>query len=53
MIIRSKPEKHTLTHIYTTINKIIKKEECYYTFEELKSLKEDKNNIFLKKEGIE
>lgn len=40
MIIRGNAKKETLEHIVRTINSIIKKDECYYTKEEIKKLKE-------------
>lgn len=40
MIIRRKPTQQTLENIVRTINTIIKNEECYYTKDELKELKE-------------
>lgn len=48
MVIRKEPTHQTLEHIYNTIHKIISKPQCYYTEEELKKLKENKNNVFLK-----
>lgn len=40
MIIRRKPTQQTLENIVRTINAIIKNEDCHYTKEELKRLKE-------------
>lgn len=40
MIIRGNAKKETLEHIVRTINSIIKKDECYYTKEEIEKLKE-------------
>lgn len=48
MVIRGETTKEKLDHIYKTIQKYIREEECYYTEEEIKELKKDKNNIFYK-----
>lgn len=47
MIIRGKAKKETLETIVRTINTIIKNEECYYTKEELKRLKEKERTWIL------
>lgn len=38
MIIRRKPTQQTLENIVRTINSIIKKDDCYYTKEQLKEI---------------
>ena len=48
MVIRGKPNKNKLKHIYNTIQKLIDNQECYYTKEEIEKLKDDKKNIFFK-----
>ncbi len=48
MIIRGTMDREKLEHIYTTIQKIIKDEKCYYSPEEIENLKKDKRNIFYK-----
>jgi hypothetical protein len=48
MIIRTTPDKETLKEIYKTIQNLIKNQECYYTSEQIKKLKKDKNNKFIK-----
>ena len=50
MIVRRKPTQEVLEQIYNAIQKNISNQECYYTNEELKKLKQDKNNIFIKGE---
>ena len=44
-----KPKKEDLKRLYDVCNKIFNKKECFYTKEEVKKLKEDKNNKFLQK----
>lgn len=46
MVIRGKTTKEKLDHIYKTIQKHIREEECYYSEKEIEKLKKDKNNIF-------
>lgn len=41
------PKKEDLKRLYDVCNRIFKKEECFYTREEVRKLKEDKSNIFL------
>ena len=48
MIVRRKPTQEILEQIYNAIQKNISNQECYYTNEEIKKLKQDKNNIFIK-----
>ena len=50
MIIRGEMTKGKLEHIYKTIHNIIKENDCYYSQEEIKELKKDKQNIFIEKE---
>lgn len=52
MIIRGEMTKGKLEHIYKTIHNIIKENDCYYSQEEIKELKKDKQNIFIEKEKI-
>lgn len=48
MIIRKeKVSIHNLQVIYSTIHKLIKDKDIYYSTEELEKLKKDKNNIFI------
>lgn len=42
------PKKEDLKRLYDVCNKIFKKKECFYTREEVKELKKDEKNIFLK-----
>ena len=49
MIIRKTPSKEVLEQIYKTIHKIIDNQECYYTPEQIKKLKENEENIFLER----
>ena len=51
MIKRGKITEEKLAHIYSTIQKIIKNQQCYYTNEEIEDLKKNKENVFIKKEG--
>lgn len=41
MIVRKTPTQETLENIVRTINSIIKKDDCYYTKEELKEIKRE------------
>lgn len=47
IIIRNTPTKEVLHHIYDVMNKNIKNPKCFYTSEESKKLKKDKNNVWL------
>lgn len=47
MIIRGNAKKETLEHIVKVINSIIKNEDCYYTKDELKELKEKERTWIL------
>ena len=51
MIIRGEITKGKLEIIYKTIQDIIPEEHCYYTEEEIKEIKKDKNNIFIDEWG--
>jgi hypothetical protein len=42
-----KPKKEDLIRIYDVCNRIFKDKECFYTAEEVKKLKENKENIFI------
>ena len=44
---RKPPTREVLQHIYDVMNKNIKNQKCFYTSEEVKTLKKDKNNIWL------
>lgn len=48
MIIRSAPSQDTLKNIYETIKRLMPEQDVYYTDEEVKELKKDNKNIFLK-----
>ena len=48
MIVRSKPTQEVLEHIYKTIQKNVSNQDCYYTDEEIKKLKQDEKNNFIK-----
>ena len=50
MIIRKEPTKEVLEHIYKTIQANIREKDCYYTQDQIKELKDNQNNKFLKKE---
>lgn len=47
IIIRNTPTKEVLHNIYDVMNRNIKNPKCFYTTEESKKLKKDKNNIWL------
>ena len=49
MIIRQKPTQEVLEHIYKAIQKNITNQDCYYTEEEIKKLKQNEKNNFIKK----
>lgn len=51
MVIRQKPTQEVLEQIYNAIQKNISNQECYYTDEEIKVLKQNKNNNFIKGEN--
>ena len=44
---RRTPTKEVLQHVYDVMNKNIKNPKCFYTSEQVKKLKKDKNNIWL------
>ena len=46
-IISSAPSKNDLKTIYDICNKIFKNEKYFYTLEEVKQLKKDKENTFI------
>lgn len=50
MVIRKEPTQEILEHIYKTIQKNITNQQCYYTEEEIKKLKENQENKFIKGE---
>ena len=47
MIIRKTPTEEVLEHIYKTIQKNISNQDCYYSDEEIKKLKQNKQNKFI------
>lgn len=47
-IISSKPTKKVLKNIYDVCNEIFKDKELFYTSDEVKKLKQNKENIFIK-----
>ena len=49
MIIRGEVTKGKLEIIYKTIQDIIPEENYYYTEEDIREIKKDKNNIFIDK----
>lgn len=51
MVIRGEITKDTLEQIYKTIQSIITDPNCYYSKEEIKKMKEDKNNTFINERG--
>ena len=51
MIIRGEITKGKLEIIYKTIQDIIPEEHCYYTEEDIKEMRKDKNNIFIDEKG--
>ena len=50
MVIRQQPTQEVLEQIYNAIQKNITNQECYYTDDEIKKLKQDKRNNFIKGE---
>lgn len=50
MVIRGNLTIEKLNYIYDTINRIVKNEFCYYSDEEVEVLKENEENIFIKKQ---
>ena len=48
MVLRGEITTEKLTNIYDTINRIINNKNCYYEEEEVKNIKKDEKNIFLK-----
>lgn len=44
---RKSPTKEVLRHVYDVMNKNIKNPDCFYTSDEVKKLKKDKNNVWL------
>jgi hypothetical protein len=47
-IVSNTPTKDTLKQLYDVCNEIFKDESLFYTSEEVKELKKDTNNIFIK-----
>jgi hypothetical protein len=50
MVVRGNLTIEKLNYIYDTINRIVENDFCYYSDKEVKELKEDEKNIFLKKQ---
>ena len=50
MIVRQKPTQEVLEQIYKAIQKNVSNQDCYYTDEEIKKLKQNEKNIFIKGE---
>ena len=50
MVHRGEVTKQKLEVIYGVIHRIIKNENCYYSDEQIKKLKENKNNRWWKNE---
>ena len=50
MVIRQQPTQEVLEQIYNAIQKNITNQECFYTDDEIKKLKQDKRNNFIKGE---
>ena len=46
-VIRNTPTRKVLRNIYDVMNRNIKNPKCFYTTEESKKLKKDKNNVWL------
>ena len=46
-VIRNKPTREVLHHIYDVMNRNIKNPKCFYTTDESKKLKKEKTNIWL------
>lgn len=47
-VVRKKPTKEQLKRLYDVCNKLFKDDEtCFYSKEETKELKKDKNNVWL------
>lgn len=44
---RKTPTKEVLQNVYDVFNKNIKNPKCFYSSEQTKKLKKDKNNIWL------
>lgn len=47
IVSRKTPNKETLQHVYDILNKHIKNQHCFYTKSQVKSLKKNKENIWL------
>lgn len=46
-VTRKTPTKEVLQHVYDVMNKNIKNPKCFYTTDQVKTLKKDKSNIWL------
>lgn len=49
-VYRGQPTAAVLTNLYNIIKETIQDTDAYYTAEQIKALKENPNNIFLKQE---
>lgn len=52
MVVRGNITFEKLNYIYDTINSIVSDENCYYDEGEIKKLKENKKNKFIKSSNI-
>lgn len=46
-VTRKSPTKEVLKNVYDVMNKNIRNPKCFYTSDQIKKLKKDKNNIWL------
>lgn len=46
-VTRKPPTKEVLKNVYDVMNKNIRNPKCFYTSDQIKKLKKDKNNIWL------
>lgn len=44
---RSTPSKDVLKHVYDVMNKNIKNQTCFYSKDQVKTLKKDKTTVWL------
>lgn len=47
IINRKTPTKEVLQNVYDVMNKHVKNPKCFYTPDEVKELKKDKDNVWL------
>ena len=48
MVLRGEITTEKLTNLYDTINRLVQNKNCFYEAEEIKKIKKDEKNIFLK-----